>query len=385
MKKSIVVFLAIFLMIKCSHRMDSEAVRQDVFTVFYPEIPGSTFAKKCPSVAEKLDLAAITAVGDIMIGSHVTQFLDSESNDYPFDSTRQILSKSGFTIGNLEAPFAKSGIKFDKKFNFKIHPRYSSGLKSAGFDVVNLANNHIMDYGSDALVSTLRTLDSLDIRYCGAGTNYEEARAQTILKENGLEVAFLGCSMTYPSEFWAGKNRAGTYYPTETSLAEQVKKCEAGADYTVVSFHWGQERKNYPKDYQKFFAHLAIDNGADLILGHHSHVLQGVEIYKNRLIIYSLGNFAFGSYSYSSTESIILKTYLSRNGFLFARVFPISVDNHEVAFQPRLLTGKRADSIIHYLNEISAPLNGDRNIIAGNGIILGLSMPDTVLASSQID
>lgn len=378
MKRSILLYCVMIAFFQCGNQAVTEAADPGIATVFYPEISGMAASRICLSPLEKMDLIAITAVGDIMTGSHVTRFLDAHGNGYPFDSTRHVLNKRGMTIGNLEAPYGTSGVKFDKKFNFMIHPRYSSGLKSAGLDVVTLANNHMMDYGEEALRSTLQTLDSLGIAYSGAGVDLDHARMPSVLEQDSVTVAFLGCSMTYPAEFWAGKERAGTWYPTERSLVDQIRLCEEIADYTVVSFHWGQERRDSPKDYQTHFAHLAIDTGADLVLGHHPHVLQGVEIYKNRLIIYSLGNFAFGSYSYSARESIILRVYLWGRGLLFARVFPISVNNHEVLFQPRLLRGTRADSLIDYLNQISMPLNGGVGPVSDNGIILPMSVADSV-------
>jgi poly-gamma-glutamate capsule biosynthesis protein CapA/YwtB (metallophosphatase superfamily) len=143
----------------------------------------------------------------------------------------------------------------------------------------------------------------------------------------------------------------------------------------VVTFHWGAEGKNFPKDYQKEYAHLAIDLGADLVLGHHPHVLQGLEIYKNRLIAYSLGNFTFSSYSRRATESMILKVYLVDGGLFFAKIIPVSVDNYEISFQPRVVTGKRAKTIIANLKAYSEPLNLTA-IIDDDGYIWGRKLAD---------
>lgn len=322
-------------------------------------------------IKQETNITSIVAVGDIMIGEHVIEFLDTYGHSYPFDSTCHILQSAPFTIGNLEAPFAKSGERFDKTFTFKIDPQYADGLVDAGFDVLNLANNHIMDFGSTALKSTLNTLDSLQLSHCGAGMNLDEARSPVIVTRNKTSIGFIGCSLTFPEEFWAGANRAGTFYPYEQQLIEQIKRSELLADYTVVSFHWGQELRNTPKDYQLYFAHLCIDNGADIVLGHHPHILQGIELYKQKLIIYSLGNFAFGSYSGKTRDSIILKLYLMNREFLFARVIPVSVHNSEVKFQPRVAKGERAKSIISHLNQLSFSLNQERIIIDENGYIWG--------------
>ncbi len=332
-------------------------------------------ASRAPSVS-------IVAVGDIMVGSHVTYYLDRYGVGYPFDSTRAILTSGHVTFGNLEAPFSQTGTKFDKHFTFKIDPKYARGLPTAGFDVVTLANNHIMDFGDTALINTMLTLDTLGIAHCGAGVNYDAARQPAIISRNGVKIAFLGYSMTLPREFWARGDTAGTCYPFEADMIESIRHCEKIADYTICTFHWGQELRTTPKDYQQYFAHVAIDAGADLILGHHPHILQGIEIYRNRLIAYSLGNFAFGSYSNKARISIILKTWLAPFGLLYAKVHPISVFNAEVNFQPRLLHHERADSVIAHLNNISSGLM-PLPVVDRNGMIWGnWKIPDTTFADN---
>ena len=314
---------------------------------------------------------SLVAVGDIMIGEHVTDFLDKYGHSYPFDSTKHIIQAVPFAIGNLEAPFSKTGVRFDKKYTFKIDPRYADGLVEAGFDVLNLANNHMMDYGHGALINTLSTLDSLNLYYSGAGINKQEAMKPAFVTQNNITIAFIGCSMTYPVEFWAKKDSAGTFYPYEKDLKNQIQSAQEKAEFVVVSFHWGQELRDTPKEYQRHFAHLSIDNGADLVLGHHPHILQGIEVYNDKLIVYSLGNFAFGSYSGKAKDSIIFKIHFAQNGFYFAKIIPISVLNHEVKFQPKIVKGNRQHSIITHLNTISFSLNRNRNIIDENGYIWG--------------
>lgn len=328
-----------------------------------------------------LPLVSIAAVGDIMLGNHTIYYIEKYGADYPFDSTRQLLSQSDIAFGNLEAPFARTGTKFEKTFNFKVPPEYVSGLIRSGIDVVTLANNHILDYGIEGLKNTLIVLDSLGLAHCGAGLNRDQANEPAIIDRNGLRVAFLGYSLTFPEEFWATRSRGGTAYPTETNMRASIQHCDSIADFTVVTFHWGAEGKNFPKDYQKEYAHLAIDLGADLVLGHHPHVLQGLEIYKNRLIAYSLGNFTFSSYSRRATESMILKVYLVDEGLFFAKIIPVSVDNYEISFQPRVVTGKRAETIIANLKTYSEPLNLT-SIIDDDGYIWGrkLSEHDSLVA-----
>lgn len=303
-----------------------------------------------------------------MLGNHTIYYIEKYGLDYPFDSTRNILSRTLLTFGNLESPFTKTGAKFEKRFTFKVPPEFAAGLINTGFDVVTLANNHILDFGIEGLENTLSVLDSIGLAYCGAGLTLDQAQKPAILERNGYKIAFLGYSMTFPEEFWATRSKGGTNYPY--NLKSNIQYSDSLADFTVVTFHWGGEGLNYPKEYQKVFAHIAIDYGADLVLGHHPHVLQGLEIYKNRLIAYSLGNFSFSSYSRKATESMILKVYLTDQGLLFARIIPVSVDNIKTEFQPRILRGAAAKFVLNNLIKFSEPLNST-NIIDDDGYIWG--------------
>lgn len=364
MKHWTILLITTIFLIGCHRQKQIERVAKPLV---FADSTASTW--KLPIAPLRLfPFISIAAVGDIMLGNHTTYYIEKHGVDYPFDSTRAVLSQSHLTFGNLESPFTKTGQKFDKKFNFKVPPEYAVGLINAGFDVVTLANNHILDYGIEGLKNTLTVLDSLGLAYCGAGLTLEQAQKPAIIERNGYKIALLGYSMTFPEEFWATRSRGGTNYPT--NITSNIQQADSLADFIVVTFHWGAESKNYPKDYQKFYAHLAIDHGADLVLGHHPHVLQGLEIYKNRLIAYSLGNFSFSSYSGKATESIILKVYLVVDGLLYAKVIPVSVDNNKIAFQPRVLRGPAADSVLAHLREYSEPLNSN-NIIDETGYIWG--------------
>ncbi len=313
----------------------------------------------------------VAAVGDVMLSSWVEPVMAEKGPLYPFLGTLPYLQHADVAIANLEAPFARSGTPFEKRFNFKVAPRYAVGLRQAGIDVVNLANNHILDFGEEALRTTLHTLDSLGVAHCGAGESLKAAHQPVVIERGGRKIALFGYSMTFPTEFYARDDSAGTAYPEPEMMQSALAAWDKKVDFIVVSFHWGAEKRETPKDYQIFFAHLAIDSGADLVLGHHPHVLQGLEIYRGRLIAYSLGNFAFGSYSQYAVDSIILRVYLHDGGLLFARCVPINVNNAEVEFQPQVLTGEAKRRVISKLQRLSSPLNPERAILADDGLILG--------------
>ena len=352
------IVLSIFFMCFCFG--NSQLATAQIYFKFEP----ARSIKSNPGIS-------LAAVGDVMLGSWVIPVLAEHGADYPFKKTYRYLETADVAIANLEAPFTEDTVAFEKKFNFKVPPKYARGLLSGGFDVVTLANNHIMDFGEGGLLSTIQTLDRIGIKHCGAGQDLHEAHQPAVIESNGKKIAFFGYSMTFPTEFYARKDSSGTAYPEPELMQHALEVWENFVDFTVVSFHWSAEKRDTPKDYQTYFAHLAIDSGADLILGHHPHVLQGIELYKNRLIAYSLGNFAFGSYSKNAVDSIILKVYLNDDGLQYAQCIPINVDNREIEFQPALLNGKRKEAVLSNLSKLSLDLNNGRNILDDSGIILG--------------
>ncbi len=310
-----------------------------------------------------------------MLGSWVVDYIDQYGGSYPFDSTCALLRSADFSIGNLEAPLTKTGtVAANKTYTFKVPPRFAPAIKESGIDIVTLANNHMLDFGCEGLTNTLAALDSVGVRHCGAGENLQQASAPAILQACGLRVAFVGFTLTFPKEFWATAHSCGTCFAEESLLARVLQECERAADLTVVSFHWGEEKRTTPKDYQPQLAHQAIDLGADLVLGHHPHVLQGLEIYKNRLIAYSLGNYVFGSYSQDARTSMVLQVTIDKTGLVKAKVSPIAVYNHKVQFQPKLLRGKARQAVLQELNEISMALNAGRKIVNAAGEILPIEL-----------
>ncbi|MCU0607366.1 MAG: CapA family protein [Candidatus Edwardsbacteria bacterium] len=298
----------------------------------------------------------IAAVGDVMLGGSMAATVRQLGADHPFGLTRGILSAADIAVGNLEAPFGTRGKPFKKRFTFLVPPGHAAALARAGFDVMALANNHMMDYGPEPLAATLALLDSLGIAHSGAGPDAARARAPALLERNGRTIAFLSYSRVHPLQFWAGRRKPGTAAAEDAMVAADVRAAKQRADLVVVSVHWGAELMDRPKDYQVRLAHAAIDAGADLVLGHHPHVLQGLELYKGRLIAYSLGNFAFGSGSRRCTESIILQAEFVNGELGMVKAVPLCVDNHRVNYQPAPLAGAEGRAVLERLNAISRHL-----------------------------
>jgi len=314
----------------------------------------------------------ICLTGDMMAGERIPPFIEKYGILYPFKHILNIIKESDISFCNLEAPFfdLDEAPKFEKEYNFKVHSKLIKILTEPGFDVVSLANNHIMDFGEGGLFLTIKTLINNGICYCGAGKDTEEASRPAIIEKKGTKVAFLGYSMTYPKEFYAGKDTPGSVYPDTLELKKIIKDVSLISDFIIVSFHWGGEGEKFPKEYQRIFAHFVVNCGADIVVGHHPHVIQSIEIYKNGLIFYSLGNFLFGSYGKHSKTGIIVKTEINKNIVKDAQIIPINVDNVVTQFQPTILKNEEFEKIIHEINDISMELNGNKNVIYKNGKII---------------
>jgi len=296
----------------------------------------------------------IHAVGDIMLAGSGEKTYRKFGYDYPFAGTREILQQGDIVIGNLESPLAISGVEFtDKKFRFKTRPQAAAALKNAGFTHLSLANNHILDYGENGLRQTLAALDANSLIYSGAGVNLAAARTAGMIDRKGVKVAFLSYSLTYPEEFFAGEEKAGTAPGYAAFFSADIAQAKKNADCVIVAFHWGGEGEDRPKPYQISAAHKAVDAGADIIIGHHPHVLQGIEFYKNRVIFYSLGNFAFGSNSRSAAGSMIARITFD-GGIKEVEVIPLNVLNSQVRFQPMILTGEAAKELVSRIDHLSS-------------------------------
>jgi hypothetical protein len=212
----------------------------------------------------------------------------------------------------------------------RAHPDLAANFKAAGFDVVSMASNHTMDYGTEGLRDSLDSVRALGIRTCGAGMSLDEARQPVIIERNGIQVAFLAYASVLPPGYAAGSIKAGvapmeahTYYspqdwqagtppnvvtiPYEDQLAalrEDIARVKEQVHVVVVSIHWGVH--HIPRViamYQPVVAHAAIDEGADIVLGHHPHVLKAVEVYKGKVCFYSLGNFSMTGGGHADIET----------------------------------------------------------------------------------
>jgi poly-gamma-glutamate synthesis protein (capsule biosynthesis protein) len=311
----------------------------------------------------------INAVGDIMLAGSGAATCKRLGYDYAFAATKEVLKQGDITIGNLESPIALNGNAFTKKkFHYRSAPQTATALKNAGFSIVTLANNHMMDFGASSLEETRRHLERAGVGYTGAGASINAARKMAAITVRGIKVAFLAYSLTFPDDFYATADRPGTAPGFYAFYRDDIAAARKISNYVVVSFHWGTENSAVPKPYQVTAAHHAIDAGADVVIGHHPHVLQGIERYKNGVILYSLGNFAFGTASKTAKRSVIARIILE-SGVKGVELVPLNVHNREVHYQPRVLTGKEGQAVIDHLARISGKWNTSISATGGRYLV----------------
>jgi poly-gamma-glutamate synthesis protein (capsule biosynthesis protein) len=299
----------------------------------------------------------VVCVGDVMMAHGMKPVLEREGADFPFRRLEPLFRRADVLFGNLETPIAARGSRYpDKEFHFLMDPPHAEALKRAGFDVMSAANNHVLDFGPEALESTLATLNGLGIAVCGAGPDAAAARAPAVVDVRGERVAFLAYSLTFPVSFAAAPDAWGTAYADERFVREDVARAKAAHDWVVVSFHWGEEYSTSATGAQRKLARAAIDAGADAVVGHHPHVVQGLELHEGRPVAYSLGNLVFGTRNPAAREGLVLRLRFRPGQPVRAEAIPVLVDNTVVSFQPRPLKGRALAAALRRLRRQSAEL-----------------------------
>jgi len=190
------------------------------------------------------------------------------------------------------------------KYTLRGDPSWAAVLRENKFGLVSLANNHIMDYGEEGLYDTLDSLNKAGVKHTGAGRNQDEAFAPAVLSIGGRNITFIArSSVVVSSKAYAGKLNPGAALFDEKEVVCSIKECKRSADVVVLMLHWGLEQYRFPSPRQRGLAQRLIDAGADILIGHHPHVVQGVEKYREGLIAYSLGNFLFNDFVWELTTN----------------------------------------------------------------------------------
>ncbi len=334
------------------------------------DIPSSPDILSASDLARQLDGRGVAeysviCTGDIMLGDRTRRSVGLFGEDYPFAGVLPLLKRSAIVCGNLEGPFAREADRQDRTYSYRVDPRLAHALKRANINVVTLANNHLVDCGRAGVTETFEALDTAGVHMVGAGRNELAAHQPVILDAGSLRVGILGY-------YWNRRCAATCDLPgsatDETAwLAADIKSLRRRVDRIVTVFHWGVPyvREPHPDDQVK--ARLAVDLGADLVIGHHPHIIQPFEIYNGRPIFYSVGNFAFGSGN-SKAEGLLVAAHF-RARETVCDIYPIYVKNRDprVDYQPKVLGGAAGRNILHRLAAMSGASGEHLDWSAGTG------------------
>lgn len=313
----------------------------------------------------------VSVVGDCTLGTDETfsydtslnAYYDSYGKDYFFQNVKSIFQEDDLTIANMEGTLTTLDTREEKQFAFKAPPEYAQILSSGSVEAVNMANNHSHDYGEQSYTDTLSALDQENIVHFG----YDET---AVMDVKGIKVGLVG--------IYELNDHLGREQQVKDNIAK-VK--EEGAQLIIVIFHWGNEKEEVPDSNQTTLGRLAIDEGADLVCGHHPHVLQGIETYKGKNIVYSLGNFCFGGNSApSDMDSMIFQqTFTIDSDGVQAdnvtNIIPCSIssDYGYNNYQPTPAQGEEADRILQKIEERSSYIEPAQTV----------SDPETVSESQE--
>ncbi len=296
----------------------------------------------------------ISLVGDILMDASVKGQVNANGYDYPWEYVAKYFQEDDITIGNLETSITRKGTKWpNKQYNFRSDPENLQAMKKAGIDVVSLANNHSLDYGYEGLLDTLNYIDKSGIYRVGAGKDYKDAIKETIIEKNGYKVGILGFSRVVPTVDWYATNTRpgliGGYDSQLKAALDKVEEVKKQVDILILSIHWGTERQSTPREIDVLAAKKLIDAGADVIMGHHPHVLQGIEIYEGKPIFYSLGNFVFGVRPGPTSNTMI-----GQVNFVNGKISSLKIIPHKiVGGRPTPYNEEERATKIEYINELS--------------------------------
>lgn len=268
-----------------------------------------------------------------------------------------IMNNADIMVANNEFTLSNRGTRLNKAYTFKGDPKRASIYKEMGVDLVSLANNHIYDYGHDAFIDTLNTLKSQDIAFVGAGNNIEEAKKPYYYIINGYKIAFLNATRAEKKIITpeATENKEGVFRCYDPKLfIEEIQKAKQESDYVVALIHWGKEQSHTLEQVQIDTGKKYIDAGADVLVGSHAHVLQGMEIYNGKLIAYNLGDFLFNDWT---TETGILNVNIANDGKLSYKFIPCLQSNVKTT----ILKGDKKTKLINKMQNWSYNVQIDEN------------------------
>lgn len=310
----------------------------------------------------------LAACGDILLhGRYQDVAAHGRAHDLFADLT-PLFAEADLVVGNMETVLARGGQPRDDKLCLRTHPDYAGALATSGVTLLSLANNHCLDYGPEALAETRSHLETAGIRVLGAGSNIAEATRPVVLERKGLRIGFIAaCHESTKPAPAATADSPGIAPLSEDALFAAIDDLKPKMDHLFLLLHWGLEYAHYPTPEQASLARRAIDRGASVILGHHSHALQGIEAYDGGVIAYSLANLTDADVDWQGPgkryqaeltevdrESVLLRLRLTRDSVEALPSVPLWLGDDG---RPAPAAGERAEKIERQLTEYSRRLS----------------------------
>lgn len=323
------------------------------------QAPKPEASSDAPTDADPDAEVRLAVVGDIMLSRDVGERMDKEGTEAVLAGVRAELHDADLTIGNLESPLCTGGTPAAKRFLLRADPSGLEVLQDGSFDVLSLANNHILDYGPECMEKTVSLLDKAGIGHVGAGENIDAAREPLIVERNGLRMAFLSYLQMpverdgFDSQTWtATEDSPGLPWATPEVITEDVAKVRPEVDHVIVLLHSGWEETDVLSPEQQAAGQAALDAGATAVLGAHPHRLQAHHEQGGQFVAWSMGNFAFDFPDGSTeSESAVLHLTLNRDAVTDHEWTPVLIeDGFPQALDP---DGAPGAAILDRLNRLS--------------------------------
>ncbi|WP_133159388.1 CapA family protein [Solitalea longa] len=311
---------------------------------------------------------SIGFAGDVMIGGMVNEKISENGFSYPWGNVLPLFKATDLNLINLEAPlthFNKS--QRIKSSNLKAEPTRIQTLMDARIDVVNIANNHILDFYEEGLIETIGLLNKAGIAHVGAGSNSQQAAQPVIISKNGVNIGLLGFTDNEP--YWKAVDKPGTNYVQVGDIAtikEAIAMVRNKVDILILSIHWGDKMNDKPLPEFVSFAHKIIEAGVDIIHGHGAHVFQGIEVYNGKLIMYDTGDL-IDDYELNpdlkNNQTCFFNCEIDKDGVKKVKLVPIVLEN----MQARIAQNSEYDDILNHMQQLSAAFGTSIN---SNGEVL---------------
>ena len=348
---SLVVASIILVLLIFNEKILKPAGSQNVNQQIMTETEQVEVTESITETEQKEEPITIIFAGDVLIAAAMEQYYDTEGvSRIVSEELLEEMQNADICMVNNEFQFSSRGTPMeDKQFTFQTDPKYVQILLDMGVDIVSLANNHSIDFGTEALQDTFATLDGAGILYAGAGDAKERAEELQIIEVNGQRFGFLAATRVIPVSEWNIEYGQPGLFATydDTRLVECVTAAKEVCDFLTVYVHWGIEREAYPQEYQTTIAKHCFEAGADLIIGAHPHVLQGIEFMDGKPVFYSLGNYVFAQ---NIARTALVKVEIQPDGDTVYSLIPAFAEDGKT----QMCEGSKAEDLFRYMNEISA-------------------------------